>query len=73
MLDVAQLLKAAEAHGDGVGEHGMWLGDLEIMLRAVFPLLTEEQKKAFFSDPDIVDLLETPEYQEAVPNVPTTD
>jgi hypothetical protein len=63
VLLIEQLLQAAYDH---VTDEGCYMeaDDLQEMLRAAWALLTPEQQEAFFERPEIVALLETPEYED---------
>jgi hypothetical protein len=60
---IEQLLQAAYDHGTEEG-CDTEAGDLQEMLRAAWALLTSEQQGAFFQRPEIVQLMETPEYED---------
>jgi hypothetical protein len=58
---IEQLLQAAYDHGTEEGAD-MEAGDLQEMLRAAWALLTPERQEVFFERPEVLDLMETPEY-----------
>jgi hypothetical protein len=58
-----RLVKAAAEHGRDGGDPDYEIGDLHILFEAAFGLLTPAQRRTFFRLPEIVDLLETPEYE----------
>jgi hypothetical protein len=60
---IERLLQAAYDHGTEAGVDAE-AGDLQEMLRAAWALFTPEQQEAFFERPEIVDLMETPEYED---------
>jgi hypothetical protein len=57
VVTLEQVLAAAERHGKDEG-YESWVGDLEELLRAVWPLLTGAQKRAAFASPEGADLLD---------------
>jgi hypothetical protein len=58
MVTLEEVLTAAERHGADEG-YESWIGDLEELLRAVWPLLTEGQRQAAFASVEGQGLLET--------------
>lgn len=56
-----RFIDAAHAHGDEEGSEAE-AGDLGDLFRAAFRLLTPQQLAAFFTDDDVIALLEVPEY-----------
>jgi hypothetical protein len=55
-MNIEQLLDAAMQHGDQA-EDDKELGDLQIALRVAYDLLTDDQKKKFFDDPFVQEIL----------------
>jgi hypothetical protein len=60
---IKRLLQAAHDHGTEEGCDSE-AGDLQEMLRAAWAIFTPEQQGAFFERPEIIDLMETPEYED---------
>ncbi len=58
MTELTQVLEAAERHGEDEG-YESWVGDLEELLKAVWSLLSAEQKQAVFASPEGRELLDT--------------
>jgi len=58
MSNLEQVLEAAERNGEDEG-YESWIGDLEELLKAVWPLLSKGQRQAAFASPEGRGLLET--------------
>ena len=58
-------LEAAEAHGED--DPDMETGDLRILFRVAYGLLSDARRRAFLADPEIVELLECLEYADLHP------
>lgn len=57
LLDIKTYIDAAEDHGQDSGAEYQ-IGDLEIMLRAMYKLLTPTQKRTFALDESVAEMME---------------
>jgi hypothetical protein len=59
---VEQLVDGARRHGKAAGSEGE-VSDLQVLFMTAFGLLNGDQVAAFFTDPEVEDLMELPEYE----------
>lgn len=56
------LTRAAQEHGEEVGIESE-VGDMQVLFAAAYFLLTKSQKKKFWKNSEVLDLLDLPEYE----------
>jgi hypothetical protein len=61
--DLEELFQAADDHAEAAGHFDYAIGDLQEILRAAWRVLTPKQRLKVFSQPEMTDLAEIPEYE----------
>jgi hypothetical protein len=64
-LTHAELMEGARKHGEAAGSESE-IDDLRTLFSTAFCLLSDDQRAAFFADSEVVDLMDTPEYDGVV-------
>ena len=60
--ELDELFRAADAHAADVGDADHAIGDLQLIIRAAWPVLTPSQRRDLFDRPELAELSELPEY-----------
>src|SRR4051812_44370158 len=70
MPDLDDLFEAADAHAVEGGATDHAVGDLQVILRAAWRLLTPAQQRDLFAEPELVELSGLPEYRPLIGHLP---
>jgi hypothetical protein len=60
--ELDELFRAADAHAADAGDADHAVGDLQLIIRAAWQVLTPSQRRDLFARPEFAELSELPEY-----------
>jgi hypothetical protein len=58
-----ELFRAADAHAADAGDADHAVGDLQLIIRAAWQVLTASQRRDLFARPELAELSDLPEYE----------